>query len=89
MQFSLRTLLLVPLAVACVFAVLLAKPAAVALLELFVISLVLPAVLTVIIVYGSGCKRAFCIGALFPVGALWFLSAIYLVEGVASAANHN
>ncbi len=80
MQFSLRTLLLMPLATGCAFAVLFAKPAAVCLLELNAAALLLPAVLATVIVYGSSSKRAFCIGALFPAGALCYFTVTTLIQ---------
>jgi hypothetical protein len=79
MQFSQRTLLLLPLVLVCVLAVLFTKPANIAFVELLVISFLLPAVLTVTLVYGKGYTRSFCIGALFPAGALCFWSTLILI----------
>jgi hypothetical protein len=38
-----------------------------------------PAVLTVLIVYTYGCRRAFCIGAVFPAGIALLLSLAFLL----------
>jgi hypothetical protein len=77
MQFSLGTLLLLPVVVGCALAVLFTKPPNVAAVELFVIGFLLPVVLTGGIVYGKGYMRAFCIGAVFPAGALFY---VWVVE---------
>ncbi len=84
MQFSLRTLLLLPVAVACALAALFTKPPSVAVVELLLIAFLLPAALTATIVYGKGYTRAFCIGALFPAGAL-FLFSVMEFYGVLSS----
>jgi hypothetical protein len=79
-QFSLGTLLLLPVAVGCALAVLFTKPINVAAKELYVIALLSPAGLTSGIVYGKGYTRAFCIGALFPAGALFLLNALQFTD---------
>jgi hypothetical protein len=79
MQFSLGTLLLLPVVAGCALAVLFTKPPNVAAAELFVIAFLLPAALTGGIVYGKGYTRAFCIGALFPVGVLFCLCTIEFI----------
>jgi hypothetical protein len=80
-QFSLRALLLLPVLIGAVCAVLFATPPAVAVLQLMVASLVLPAALTTVVIYGKGYKRTFCIGALFPSGAL-FLGVLVTAPGL-------
>lgn len=52
------------MALAC--SVFFSMPAVAGLLLLWAFSMILPAVLTIIIVYGRGYLRAFCIGAMFP-----------------------
>jgi hypothetical protein len=72
MQFSLGTLLLLPVVAGCALAVLFTKPPNVAATELFAIGFLSAATLTGGIVYGKGYTRAFCIGAIFPVIGLCF-----------------
>jgi hypothetical protein len=81
MQFSLGTLLLLPVAIGCALAVLFTKPPNVAATELLAIGILLPAAFTGGIVYSKGYKRAFCIGAIFPAGALSLLF-IYLLANM-------
>jgi hypothetical protein len=70
LQFSLRQLLVVMLALSIVLAIVFAFPDWVAsAIYLVATVLVLPALATAV-VYGRGDVRAFCIGALFPTGVL-------------------
>lgn len=79
MQFSLRTLLLLPVIAACVLSLFFGKPPNLIAMELALVTLILPAVLTTIVVYGQGYKRAFCIGALAPTGVLYLWSTYLLL----------
>ena len=72
LQFGLRTLLLLPVAVACALALLLGTPSVIAVPCIFCLAVAVPAILTVCIVYGRGNTRVFCIGALFPTGLLLY-----------------
>jgi hypothetical protein len=83
MQFSLGTLLLLPVIAGCAMAVMFTKPPSIAAVELLVIEFLLPSALTAGIIYTTGYKRAFCIGALLPVGPLW----IYCVFAIFSFAS--
>jgi hypothetical protein len=67
-----------PVVIVCALAALFTKPGPVAFVELFVIAFLLPAVLTATIIYDHGYRRAFCVGALFPVGALCGVCALTL-----------
>jgi hypothetical protein len=90
MQFSLGTLLVLPVVVGCALAVLFTKPSDVAGVELLAIGLLLPAGLSGGIVYGKGYTRAFCIGALFPAGAIFYLCTLEFTNVlVAQAWNFN
>jgi hypothetical protein len=79
-QFSLGTLLLLPVIAGCAMAVLFTKPFNVAAKELYIIAFLLPAILTGGIVYGKGYTRAFCIGALFPAGMLFLYSTMQFTD---------
>jgi hypothetical protein len=72
LQFSLRTLLLVVAGASVGLAVVVSLPGAVAAPVLMCLSLVIPAVLTVVLVCGTRYQRAFCMAALFPIGAVAF-----------------
>lgn len=85
-QFSLRTLLLLPVFLAAICSVLFATPPVVSVVEVVAFSLILPPALTTVVIYGRGYKRTFCIGALFPAGML-FLIASYV--GLAMCAGGN
>ena len=71
-QFSLITLLWVVSGVAVAPSLLVSAPGAIAAPALMALSIVLPAVLTIVVIFGTRYQRTFCIGALFPVGALGF-----------------
>ena len=81
-QFSLSTLLLLPVFVAGAYAVLFATPPAVVLPELLIVSFILPALLATVVIYGKSYARTFCIGALFPAGALWLYCAMWIMTMV-------
>ena len=76
-QFSLRTLLLLPVVVAFTCG-LLCSPPIFALFGLLLTAPVLPAMLTIVIIYDKGWRRTFCIGAIFPVGflSMWILPCL-------------
>ncbi len=74
-QFSVLGLLLFTLAVACSLALLVVAPAMIAVPGIIFLAVAVPAVLTVGIVHGHGAMRTFCIGALFPTGALLYCSS--------------
>ncbi len=67
-QFSLKTMFLATTGVAVGMSLLFAAPRIVNLIAATCFFLLLPAVLTVVLVYGRGYQRTFCIGALFPAG---------------------
>jgi len=78
LQFSLRTLLLLTMAVACALALLVGTPSAIAVPCIFCLAVAVPAILTVCIIYGHGNTRVFCIGALFPTGLLLYATVWFL-----------
>jgi len=67
-QFSLKTLLVVTTSVAVGLSSLVAAPAVINLIAATCFLMLLPVVLTVVLVYGRGYQRTFCIGAMFPSG---------------------
>jgi hypothetical protein len=68
LQFSIRTLLWVTLATAIALAILVSSPSVVAVPVMMCLTIAIPAILTVVVIYGSGYQRTFCVGALFPTG---------------------
>ena len=68
LQYSLRTLFGLTTAVAIACAVFFALPAWVSVVVAECVIISVPAVLTVMLIYGRGYTRTFCIGALFPAG---------------------
>lgn len=86
MQFSLRAMFVLTAVVAFACAVLFALPNVVAVPLLLATAVALPAVLTTLVVYGSGYLRTFCIGALFPAATVlyttgWVLAYNLLFRG--------
>jgi hypothetical protein len=77
-QYSLRTMLAVTafLAVSC--SLLFASPGWVRVAGALCLTLILPAMLTVLLVYGRGYVRTFCIGAVFPSGITLLSTAVIL-----------
>jgi hypothetical protein len=65
-QFSLASILLVITLTAAVFSSVLAGSDTVRVAAVSVLTVAVPMVLTVLLVYGRGYLRTFCIGALFP-----------------------
>ena len=66
LQYSLSTLLLVMTVSAVALSLLVAMPPIVRFIAASFFVLALPMVLTIVLIYGRGLKRTFCIGALFP-----------------------
>ena len=79
-QYSLRTLLLLPVVAGVLFSLLFASPSPVIALELIALGTVMPGVLLVMAIFGQGAMRAFSIGALFPVGSLFIVSLMLLLS---------
>ncbi len=71
-QFSLTALLVVVLAAACALSLVVVIPSGIAVPIIIFLSMAVPAVLTVGIVFGGTSLRPFCIGALFPTGVLLY-----------------
>ena len=71
-QFTLTSLLLFTLAVASALTLLVVVPVVIAVPVIIFLSMAVPAVLTVGLVYGESSVRTFCIGALFPTGVLLY-----------------
>ena len=65
-QFTLRTTFIVMTAAALTMSATMAAPAFLAGLCLVAWFVILPVILTVVVIYGRGYQRTFCIGALFP-----------------------
>ncbi len=74
-RFTLRALLLVVLLAAIAFAVLFSTPTWIAVPAAFALTIAVPALLTVRIIYGDRHQRAFYIGAIFPCGTLLFTTS--------------
>ena len=68
-QFSLASILLVITLTAAVFSSVLAGSDTARVAVVFVLTVAVPMILTVLLVYGRGYLRTFCIGALFPAAA--------------------
>jgi hypothetical protein len=78
LQYSLSTLFVVMTVLAVVLSLLVTMPPLVRFIAAALFVLSLPMVLTVVLIYGRGLKRTFCIGALFPSGlAVWLCSSGY------------
>ncbi|MHC4404620.1 MAG: hypothetical protein ACYTG0_33625 [Planctomycetota bacterium] len=65
-QFGVRTLLWVTLGMALALGIVVSSPSAIAVPVMMCLAITVPAVLTVVLIYGSTYQRTFCIGALFP-----------------------
>ncbi len=68
LQYTLRTLFVLTTAAAIACAVFFALPAWVSVVVAVCVLISIPGLLTVMLIYGRGNTRAFCIGALFPAG---------------------
>ena len=72
-QFTLRTLMIIITVAAVIFSGLFAGPDWLSAITAALFVLAIPLVLTVVLVYGRGYGRTFCIGALFPTGVLFVI----------------
>ena len=87
LQFRISTMLWLTLVVALACSLFFSIPAVAGLPLLLAFSMVLPAVLATIAIYGRGYQRTFCIGAMFPAGVLLFTLGflhILILDGPAS-----
>jgi hypothetical protein len=73
-QFSMKTLLIVTIATALGLTIVVSLPNAIAVPLMICLTVAVPALLTVVLVYGSGYQRTFCIGALFPTCLLLYVT---------------
>ena len=84
LQFRLSSIFVLTFVVAAACSLLFSMPPMPGLLLLLVFSMIFPAALTIIIIYGRSYQRTFCIGALFPMGLLLgtvcFLLTVVLIE---------
>jgi hypothetical protein len=84
-QYSLKTLLVVTAAVAVALSIIVSSPDWIAVPMLMLLAIAVPALLTSVLVYGSGYQRTFCLGALFPTGialyATGWAMGLALVDG--------
>jgi hypothetical protein len=69
-QYSLRSMLILTTVAAVGLSLFTAAPTWLIYLVLMLFAVAAPMVLTVVVIYGRGYARTFCIGALFPVGVL-------------------
>ncbi len=84
-QFSIKALMVVTAGTAVALTIVVSLPNVIAVPIMFCMTIVIPALLTVVVVHGPGYRRTFCIGALFPAGlALYvtgWLFGLVLMEG--------
>jgi hypothetical protein len=78
-QFSIGSMLAATAVVAVTCSLFFSMPNGVATPALILITLALPCVLTTIAIYGRGYQRTFCIGALFPAGAMLVCTSLMLL----------
>lgn len=76
-QFSLRTLLFLPVVVGVLLSLVYSSPSPAIQIELLALATLLPAVVTAVAIYGQGHIRAFAIGALFPLSLQLYSSLAY------------
>ena len=69
-QYSLRDMLIVTAVFATAFSLLIGSPGIVRFVTAACLTVLLPAMLTVALIYSRGYRRTFCIGALFPAGVV-------------------
>jgi hypothetical protein len=86
LQYTLRTLFVLTTAAAVACAVFFTLPAWVSVVVAVCVVISMPGVLTVMLIYGRGNTRAFCIGALFPAGVC--LSPVVSAYGFALLAQY-
>ena len=88
LQYTSRTLLALTTAVAIACAVFFTLPPWVSVVAAVCVVISMPAVLTVMLIYGRGYTRTFCIGALFPAGVLLSpIASTYTFQIVAELLN--
>jgi len=85
LQCTLRTLFALTTAAAIACAVFFTLPPWVSIVAAVCVTISMPAVLTVMLIYGRGYTRTFCIGALFPAGLC--LSPVAASYGLQIAVN--
>ncbi len=80
-QYSLRTMFILTTVLAVAVSLLFAVPPVVRLVAAAFFALLLPSVVTVVLIYGRGYARTFCVGAIFPAGvSIWpFQSGVPLL----------
>ena len=78
LQFSLSTLFGLTAAVAITCSLFFSMPAVAAMPLMVLISVGLPAALTMVLIYRRGYQRAFCIGALFPAATMMLCTCLML-----------
>ncbi len=78
-QFSLRTMFIVTTVAAVALGGLCTPIAGVQAATLLYLSILVPAALTVTVIYGRGYVRTFAIGALFPAGLAFLCALIYAI----------
>jgi hypothetical protein len=71
-QYSLRTMFIMMTVLAIALSGLFAGPLWLTMLTGLFLAITAPMVLTILLVYGRGYARTFCIGALFPAGVILF-----------------
>ena len=84
-QFGLSTLLIIMVLVAVSCSLFFTIPNVPATFALLAISLALPAVFCTVLIYGRGYRRTFCLGALFPSGAMLVCSSLMIMIHAISA----
>ena len=84
-QYSMKTLFRVTFGTAVALAVVVSSPNAIAVPVMICLNIAVPAFLTVVLVYGSGYQRTFCIGALFPTWTALYATGWLLVIALMQA----
>lgn len=79
-QFTLRTMLIGTTVAAVALSGVFAGPDSLAAWTVAVLSLSVPMVLIVALIYGRGYKRTFCIGALFPASWSALVGTLFLID---------
>ncbi len=85
LQFGLGTMLALTALVAVASSLMFRLPSSVATPLLALLTIALPVVLTAVVIYGRGYWRTFCIGALFPSGAMLVCTSLMLLIHSVSA----
>ncbi len=79
MQFGLGTMMAFTAVVAVASSLMFRLPSSVATPLLALLTIALPVTLTAVVIYGRGYWRTFCIGALFPSGAMLVCTSLMLL----------